>query len=107
MQLYTEDGMEIPKGWEGRNKNPMQRLVGEFGGKFEKLKRAARTVIEETVDNAQETITKPSGSKWQKVGAYIALGAVAVLGGGIYIYKRSRTQNADNTAQHRKYDRAA
>lgn len=107
LQLYTEDGMEIPKGWEGRNKNPMQRLVGEFGGKFEKLKRAARTVIEETVDNAQETITKPSGSKWQKVGAYIALGAVAVLGGGIYIYKRSRTQNADNTAQHRKYDRAA
>lgn len=104
LQLYAEDGMEIPKGWEGRNKNPMQRLVGEFGGKFEKLKRTARTIVEDAAEATQETITKSSGSKWQKICAYIALGAIAVVGGGIYIHKRgqhNRTASSDNKTQYR------
>ncbi len=91
LQLYTEDGMEISKGWAGRDKNPMKRLVGEFGGSFEKLKRTAIDTIETTVENAQETLKKPSGSKWQKMGAYIALGTIAVLGGSIYIYKNKHS----------------
>lgn len=90
LQLYKEDGFEVQKGWEGRNKNPMQRLVGEFGGKMEELQRAARTKAEE----AAKVLTNPHGSRWQKTAAYITLGALALIGGGTYLYKKGQRSKA-------------
>ena len=43
VQLYADDAFRVKKGWHGRNKNPLRRLVGEFSGKFEELKRTAAT----------------------------------------------------------------
>lgn len=79
----------------------MRRLVGEFGGKFEKLKRVTRTAVENAAETAQETLTKPSGSKWQKVGAYVILGAIAVVGGGgLYIHRRNQIKKAYNGTEN-------
>ena len=104
LQLYTEDDLEIPKGWAGRDKNPMKRLVGEFGGKFEKLKRVTRTAVENAAETAQETLTKPSGSKWQKVSAYVILGALAVVGGGgLYIHRRNQIKKTYNGAENNQF----
>lgn len=89
LQLYEEEAFEISKGWEARNKNPMRRLVGEFGGKIEELKRVATTKSEEAI----KTITNPKGSKWNKAAAYITLGVIVLAGGGAYIYKKNKKSN--------------
>lgn len=86
LQLYEEDGFEISKGWEGRNKNPMKRLVGEFGGKFEELKRTVKKKAEEAV----RTVSEPKGSKWNKAAAFITLGVIVLAGGGAYIYTKNK-----------------
>lgn len=86
LELYKEDAFEIQKGWEGRNKKPMNRLVGEFGGKFEELKRVAKQKAEESV----KVLTNPQGSKWQKAAAIITLGVIVLAGGGAYIYNKNK-----------------
>lgn len=90
LQLYKEDAMEVQRGWEGRNKNPLNRLVGEFGGKIEELKRVARTKAEESV----KVLSNPSGSKWQKTAAYITIGVIILAGGGAYIYNKNKNSKA-------------
>ena len=89
LQLYKDDAFEVHKGWEGRNKNPMNRLVGEFGGKFEELKRVAKTKAEE----ATTVLTNPHGSKWQKTAAYITLGLIVLAGGGAYVYNKNKNNS--------------
>ena len=56
VQLYAEDAFQIQKGFEGRNKNPMRRLVGEFGGKFEELKRTTVKLTEKTTKSVEERL---------------------------------------------------
>lgn len=90
LDLYKEDGFELQKGWEGRNKKPLKRLVGEFGGQFEELKRTAQKKAEEAV----QTLQNPKGSKYQKAAALIILGAIVLVGGGAYVYKRNHGQNS-------------
>lgn len=90
IQLYTEDAFEVHKGWEGRNKNPMNRLVGEFGGKFEELKRVAK----QKTNEALNVVSNPHGSKWNKLGAYMLLGVVVLAGGGAYLYNRNKSSKA-------------
>lgn len=94
VQLYKEDAMEVQKGWEGRSKNPMRRLVGEFGGKIEELKRVAIDKAEESV----KVLTNPSGSKWQKTAAYITLGIIVLAGGGAYLHNRNKKGKVSKAA---------
>ena len=54
LQLYTEDGFEIQKGMEARSKKPMRRLVGQFAGKFEELKRNVQQIAEEKAPAKQK-----------------------------------------------------
>lgn len=68
----------------------MKRLVGEFGGKIEELKRTARKKAEEAV----RTLSEPKGSKWNKAAAYITLGVIVLAGGGAYIYTKNKKSNA-------------
>lgn len=80
LELYTEDGMEISKGWEGRNKKPLNRLTGEFGGKFEKLKR----VIAQRTSSAVEG-TQKIRNKWTKTIIFAGIG-IAAAGTAAYVY---------------------
>ena len=68
-----DDVFEIGKGTEARNKNPLNRLVGDFGIADE---------IKGAVTNIEEG-AKKSGNKWLKIAVPVALalgGVAAYLG---------------------------
>lgn len=56
VELYAEDAFQVSKGFEARNKAPLTRLVGEFGGKFEELKRAVPKSAEDAARQLVETL---------------------------------------------------
>lgn len=60
VELYAEDAFHVSEGWKGRNKNPLTRLVGEFGGKFEELKRTIPKSAEESAKQLVELFDKLS-----------------------------------------------
>ncbi len=77
-RIYLDDILETDKGWEARNKNPLQRIMGEFGEFKEEV----------------ETILGPSAKKSKPVKAILlVVGSIAVLSGGYYIWKKSRGGN--------------
>lgn len=73
-RIYLDDILETNKGWEARNKNPLQRIIGQFGEFKEDV----------------ETVLGPSAkhSKPMKI-ILIAVGSLAVLSGGYYIWKKA------------------
>lgn len=74
---YLEDIFEVDRGWDSRNKNPLQRLVGAFG---------------EFKEEAESVIGAASKSKPMKIIITIA-GCLAVASGAYYLIK-GRGQNA-------------
>lgn len=103
-KLYMEDIWEIPKGWEGRNKKPLKRLLGSLNEKVNHLKQVVKLHTDEIVTNSNEAINqaaenlkKSGGSKWAKACGYIALGVLAgAAGGGLYFHRRHQIKKAHN-----------
>ena len=106
IQLYTEDAFEIPKGMEARNQKPLTRLVGEFNGKIEKLKRVVIEKAQKTADTVKDVTvklsdtTKQTGNKWSKI---LIGSAVAVIAAGTaayaYMHKKNNAPNTAGTKQ--------
>lgn len=84
LQLYTEDGFEIPKGWKGRNKNPLKRLVGEFGTMTENITRETTNALGRKVSEVQ--------NRWVKAAAVTGISLTAI-GSGLYLYYKKKTAN--------------
>ncbi len=105
LQLYMEDAFEIDKGWEGRNKNPLTRLVGEFNGKIQDMKRVVIEKVSDVQEAAKDTVetiidgSKKVRNRWLRIviGGGVAL---AAIGTGSYLYwkNKNKTQNT-NTQQ--------
>ena len=56
VQLYAEDAFQIQKGFEGRNKAPLKRIVGEFGAKIEEVGKNAIETVKETKNNIEKQL---------------------------------------------------
>lgn len=82
LQLYTEDGFELHKGWKGRNKNPLQRLVGEFGSMTETFKQETVNAVGHKVSEAQ--------NRWVKAAAITGISLTAI-GSALYVYYKKKT----------------
>lgn len=77
-RAYLEDILETHKTWEERPKNPLKRIVGEFG----KLQEKAEEVIHITAKNRPMKVI------------LTVVGALAVLSGAYYIYHNRKTAEA-------------
>lgn len=81
---YLEDILETDKGWDARNKNPLKRIVGNFGEFREEL----------------ESMMASTKSKPVKLILAVAVGAIAVASGA-YLYitnKKSKTSQKTDTS---------
>lgn len=58
VELYAEDAFQLSRGWAGRNKHPLTRLVGEFGGTFRDLKRMVPKAAEDTARVLTDVLNK-------------------------------------------------
>ena len=100
LELYMEDAMEIQKGMEGRNKKPLNRLVGEFGGKFEALKRVVIKKTQDVVEKIVPTTDKVAQkvrNKW--TSGIIWMGAViAAVGTATYAYVTNKNHKSNRAA---------
>lgn len=90
-RIYLDDILETDKGWEARKKNPLQRVMGQFGEFREDV---------ETVLGPAATKSKP-----MKV-VLIVVGSLAVLSGGYYLWKKSKTAKkpVDQTTQNKSQE---
>lgn len=79
---YLDDIFEVEKGWDARNKNPLQRIVGKFGEFKEDV----------------ETLMGKTKSKSLKVVLAVVVGALAV-GSGIYLYLKKPKQKSLDEAK--------
>lgn len=80
-RLYLDDILETDKGWEARNKKPMNRVIGKLGEYKDEL----------------ENLMHRSSSKTVKTVLAIGVGALAIAG-GIYMYmNKSKQKVADAT----------
>ena len=72
---YLEDILETDKGWDARNKNPLRRIVGDFGEFKEEL----------------ESMMTSTKSKTAKVILAVAIGVVSVAG-GVYLFVKNKSK---------------
>ncbi len=87
---YLDVIFESDKGFEGRNKTPMQRLVGSFGEFKENIEQMA-----------QQTKSRPA-----RIILGIAVATLAI-GSGVYMYMLHRNKAAANQQTQQKLDKAA
>ena len=74
-RVYLDTILETDKGWEARNKKPMNRVIGAIGEYKEDL----------------EKVLKQSKSRPVKMVLAIAVGVLAIAG-GIYMYMHQSSQ---------------
>lgn len=79
---YTEDILEIDKGWEARSKKTMRRLLDKFG---------------EFKEEGEEILKRTAKSGAAKV-IFALVGLAAVLTGGYMIYKNKTSNKLDKAA---------
>lgn len=79
---YLDVILETDKGWEARNTNQMQRIVGKFGEYKEEL----------------ETMMEKTKSKPVKVVLAVAVGVLAVAG-GVYMYVSNHKKTSTSSEQ--------
>ena len=80
-ERYMNEIFERNQGMKARSKNPMKRLVGEFGVATEKI-----------VIRAESTLSSATSSRIGKMIAFGALGVIAIGTGGYYFFKRRQTK---------------
>ena len=110
LQLYMEDGFKVQEGLEGRNSNPLRRLVGIFGGKIEEI---VIPVEKPTVKNTDETVSKVvqetkqsaqkigNSNKWTKIIIGASIGIVTI-GSAAYLYLKNKNNKTANQTQFNK-----
>lgn len=90
---YLEDILEVDKGWEARNKNPLKRLVGAFG---------------EFKEDAESLLGASSKTKPMKIVIAI-VGGLAVVSGVYYLVKsrngKAPVKTSEQTASTETQDK--
>ena len=105
VELYAEDAFQISKGFENRNKNPLHRLVGEFGGKFEELKRITAKTAEKTktsIEDRLEKIENLLSETVEKLNNKAESKAVEISMTGL----NEKIQNLNKTSKKRRHHKA-
>lgn len=73
-RCYLDDILEVDKGWEARNKNPMRKVQGKFG---------------EYIEQAEEMM-KHTKSKPLKVVLAVVVGGLAIAGGAYMLLQKKK-----------------
>ncbi len=88
LQLYKEDGFQTKKGWQGRYKKPLNRLVKKFGSYQEKVRKELTNVLGNKVSKTQ--------NRWLKAFAFAGAGMVAA-GAVVYLYGKKKSSKLGNS----------